>query len=429
MLCTRRATGGAVLAALALVLTACGPSGGASPGETTSSGGSSEPVTITFYSTASEDTAMQRYKDVVASFETAHPDVHVEVTFPGSEYENLLKTKMAANDLPDVFQTHGWTRDRYQPYLLGLSDAPWAKDIAPAMVPNVTADDGTVLALPISQNKAGINVNTDILDQYGIEIPSTWSEFLDAARAVRDKSGGTIVPVHIGGADSWTIGSFYDWLAIPALISAKDNDAAALKDGTFDWAHWDFLSQQLADLQSEHLVNDDILTAKYTDSSQLIAQGKVAFAFYGQGVMSEVERLNPDIHLKMMPIPSVKDGDTPTWSGGEGDTLAVWKDTKHADAAREFVDFVAQPENIEAIIGDSPYEPGLTTAKVDVGDAYTTDDPSIRVMPAFDREYFPNGMWDVMCTNGQELLSGSMGPSQVSDATKAEYERLRAAAG
>ena len=118
---TRYTTGGAVLVGLALTLSACGPSSGG-PVPSGSSAGVSQPVTITFYSTASEDAAMQRYKDVVAAFEKAHPDVHVEVTFPGSEYENLLKTKMAANDLPDVFQTHGWTRDRYQPYLLGLSE-------------------------------------------------------------------------------------------------------------------------------------------------------------------------------------------------------------------------------------------------------------------------------------------------------------------
>jgi len=424
MLRTRRAA--VMLVGLSLALSACGSTDDAGSSDSTTNS-STDPVTITVFSIASEEAAVQRYKDVIADFETVNPTVRVEATFPGEQYEALLKTKMAANDLPDVFQTHGWTRDRYQPYLLGLSDAPWAKDIAPAMVANVTSDDGTVLALPISQRKAGINVNVKILSQYGIDVPTTWDEFLTAARTIRDKSGGSITPVHIGGADSWTIGAFYNWLAIPALISPTDNQASALLDGSFDWSKWDFVSKQLALLQSEQLINDDVLTAKYSDSAQLIAQSKVAFAFYGGGVISEVKRLNPDVDLQMMPIPSVEPGDAPTWSGGEGDTLAIWKDTKHAEAARAFVDFFAEPKNVKAIIGDAPDEPGLITATVDVGDVLTTDDPDIRVMPAFDRQYFPNGMWDVMCINGQELLSGSLTAAQVSAATKSEYERLRLA--
>jgi len=408
--------GAAAVITVPLALTACSTDGNDSGGK----------ETITVYSTASEDAAVQRYNDVIAAFEAANPDIRVEVTYPGADYENLLKTQMAANDLPDVFQTHGWTQARYQPYLLDLRGAPWEGDVSPEILPLVTGDNGELLALPISQNKAGINVNIDILADYGIDVPATWDGFVAAAEEITEKSGGEITPIHIAGGDSWPIGSFYNWLAIPALISAPDNDGAALKDGSFDWSHWNFVSQQLKDLQDKGLVNPDIVTAKYVDSAQLMSEGKVAFTFYGQGVVSEVERLNPDIHLQMMPIPSVHPGDTPTWSGGEGDTLAIWKDTEHVDAAKKFVDFVAQPENVKAIIGDTPILSGLTTVTIDSGDAYTTTDDSIRVLPAFDREYFPSGMWDVMCANGQELLAGGLSVEQVTEATKAEYERLRA---
>ena len=41
----------------------------------------------------------------------------VDFQAPGSSYEELMKTKMSANELPDVFTTHGWSVKRYSDYL------------------------------------------------------------------------------------------------------------------------------------------------------------------------------------------------------------------------------------------------------------------------------------------------------------------------
>ncbi|UUZ83428.1 hypothetical protein LJK88_05975 [Paenibacillus sp. P26] len=49
---------------------------------------------------------------------------------------------------------------------------------------------------------------------------------------------------------------------------------------------------------------------------------------------------------------------------------------------------------------------------------------SIRVFPYFDRVYLPNGMWDVLCKTGTELLAGRITPQQYSDTMKREFERL-----
>ena len=56
----------------------------------------------------------------------ANPDIKVEFSAPGADYEKLMKIKMAANDMPDVFSTHGWAKVRYGDFLLDLRDQPWA---------------------------------------------------------------------------------------------------------------------------------------------------------------------------------------------------------------------------------------------------------------------------------------------------------------
>lgn len=46
----------------------------------------------------------------------------VEFSAPGETYEELMKTKMAANDMPDVFDTHGWSVARYSDYLMPVNE-------------------------------------------------------------------------------------------------------------------------------------------------------------------------------------------------------------------------------------------------------------------------------------------------------------------
>lgn len=42
----------------------------------------------------------------------------IDFSAPGDTYEELLKTKMAAKDMPDVFDTHGWSVARYGEFLM-----------------------------------------------------------------------------------------------------------------------------------------------------------------------------------------------------------------------------------------------------------------------------------------------------------------------
>ena len=63
-----------------------------------------------------------------------NPGVSIDVvTLP--QYEHAMKTKMAANDLPDLFSTHGWSVARYSEYLTPLNDQPWFSKINPTIKP------------------------------------------------------------------------------------------------------------------------------------------------------------------------------------------------------------------------------------------------------------------------------------------------------
>jgi raffinose/stachyose/melibiose transport system substrate-binding protein len=387
-----------------------------------------EPVTITVM-TNRVGTQAQLLQDLANKFMEENPDIKVDFSAPGADYEKLMKVKMAANDMPDVFSTHGWAKIRYGEFLLDLKDQPWTSQIDSAIKPAVTDDTGKVYVLPMDQEKTGPAFNADILKEYGVDVPLTWKDFVAACETIKTKSEGKVACVHMGGADSWPVGQYYDFFSTALAIGPTPNDAQALLDGTYDWKKYTVLSQNLLDLKTNGYLNTDALTAKYTDSAAALAEGKAAFGFYGPFICDEALKTNPNFNCGIMPIPALVEGDKPTFAGGELTTWGVWKDSQHVDAAIKFVDYFAQPENVKAVAESNKVPAGLTGVQVDAGylTQYYTKYSDLRTFTYFDRIYLPNGMWDVLCKNGQDVLAGGITPEQATDNIAKEYTRLRAA--
>lgn len=369
-------------------------------------------------------------ENIAKAFMVENPNITVEFSAPGKDYENLMKVKMAANDMPDVFSTHGWAKIRYGEFLADLRDEPWAALLDPAIKPNVTDETGKVYVLPMDQEKTGMVYSEDVLTEYGIQVPTTFAELLAACETIKTGSNGEVSCIHISGADVWPMGQWYDYLSTSLLISPEKNEASTLLDGSFDWTKYTWMTQQLVDLQTKGYLNKDVLTAKYSDSAQALADGSAAFEFFGSYVISEALKINPDAKIGLMPVPTIADGDTPTLIGGETTTWGVWKYSKNIETAKKFVAFYARSENIKAVAESNLLPAGLTGVEVDAGslNGFYSKYADLRVFPYFDRVYLPSGMWDVLCKAGQDALAGGATPEQATDYIKQEFDRLRAAA-
>jgi raffinose/stachyose/melibiose transport system substrate-binding protein len=366
-------------------------------------------------------------EDIARQFEKENPDIKIDFSAPGAEYEHLMKLKMAAQDMPDVFSTHGWAKIRYGEFLLDLADQPWAANLDKAIQPAVVDDAGKVYVLPMDQEKTGPVYNVDILKEYGVEVPMTWDQLLAACETIKTKSADAVTCVHLGGADAWPVGQYYDFFSTPLAISPATNDAEALLDGTYDWTKYAVLSQNLLTLKEKGYLNKDALTAKYLDSAAALAEGKVAFGFYGPFLCEEALKTNPELNCGLMPIPALLEGDAPTFAGGELTTWGVWKDSKNIEAAKKLVAYYAMPENVVAVANSNRVPAGLTDVQVDAGylTQYYTQYADLRTFTYFDRVYLPNGMWDVLCAAGQDVLAGGATPEQVTETIAKEFERLR----
>jgi raffinose/stachyose/melibiose transport system substrate-binding protein len=393
--------------------------------ESKASSGASSSATLSVYSSATDEPVQTALKKIISDFEAKNSNIKIDLNFPGSDYENILKVKMASNTLPDVFDTHGWAQIRYGKYLADLKDCSWASNLTDTIKDVVTDSSGKVYVLPMVTAMDGLIYNADMLKKYNIAVPKTIDELTAAAVKIKAETNGTCTPFFMSGVDSWTIAQYFDVLSTPLLISPSKNYKTELLNNTFDWDNWTKLPEVISDWMSKGLINSDVLTAKNSDLAQRLATGKTCFDAYFLTCADQVKAINPDMNLGIMPCPAFDSSDTPSFSGGERYTMGIWKDTKNMDACKTLLDFVAQPSELSYMVAAAKEPSGIKDVKADNEfQTYFDQYSSSRVFPYFDRVYIQNGMWDVMSKNGAKLLAGQITPSEFSSTMKSENDRL-----
>lgn len=394
-------------AGMVLSLAACGSGSGNS--ESTDEGESKENVTIVFSTNVvgeKADALEQACKDFEE--ETGYT---VDFQAPGADYEELMKTKMASNELPDVFTTHGWSVARYSDYLMPINDMDWAEEIDGQIKGVITDTEGNMFVLPVDVDIAGIVCNISVLEEAGVNPDEikTWDDF--AAACDKIKAAGKN-PVHIGGKDSWTIGQFFDWAAPSFYVTDENNSKAdELKAGTFDTETWEEVAGLLDSWVKAGYLNEDCLTADYDADIESLASGNTAFCFYGNSAIVDAHSKNPDAEIGIIPVPAASADDEPTLIAGEDIAVGIWKDTEVKDEAVELLNYLAEPDVMKAVAEAAGSKAGLTGVEVEIGEIgeYLTKYSDVETYPYFDREYLPSGMWDIMCATGADILAQKEG--------------------
>lgn len=388
-------------------------------------------VTLTFgINFPTTEIGATSFKTIIANFQKENPNI----TIDGSslpDYETTMKTKMAANDLPDLFMTHGWSTTRYAEYLTPLQDQPWVSKINPLIKPIVTNPKGQIFVLPMDIDVAGIVFNKDVLDAAKVDYKTilTWDDFSAACEKVK-ALGKT--PIQLGGVkDDWTIANFFDWVNPSLLITDETkNFRTQLKDGSFDWQNYKPSYDLFMKFYKAGYFNKDAKEGTYAAVAEQLSKGNAAFALFGNSVAADASKLNPSANFGFMPLPAATSGDKPTVIAGEKAAVGIWKDTKFKAEALKFIDFLSKPESINLMASGNVNPTGLIGDgyKTNTGkmDSYFQNAQNFRPFGYFDREYLPSGMWDSMCKTGDGMIFGAMNFDQVKAKMKTDYDKLRA---
>nr|WP_246316461.1 extracellular solute-binding protein [Kineococcus aurantiacus] len=213
----------ALALAVALTLT---PLTACSAGSLGSSSESSDGGTTITWLTGSDETAQTTARTIVAAFEKANPDITVELDGrpAGAEGDNLVKTRLQTGSMPDVFDYNSGSLFQQIAPEKNLTDLTGDAAVAAvdeAFSPQVSVGDD-VYGVPYGTAfGGGVMYNKKVYEELGLEVPTTWAEFLANADAI--KAAGKTAVIQTYG-ETWTaqlpiLGDFHN-------VAAADPDWA-----------------------------------------------------------------------------------------------------------------------------------------------------------------------------------------------------------
>lgn len=409
----------AIGAAIAMIATGCSgtPSAPSANGELS---GSLEIAT----NLAADSALMTALTDVTALFEKDHSGVKIHLVPATTTYENDMKVRLAANNPPDIWHTHGWSLIRYSKFLMPLQNEAWAKNLNPALDSAMKDSKGNLYAMPIDTDVSGILYNKDVLTNSGFKPGDikTWDNFFTAAAAIKAKG---VSPIYVSGKANGPAGNFIDWLA-PGVYS--QDDLANMAAGKFVSDKYRDMLAVIAKWRDAGLFNPDYVSATAEDMSKALAQGNAGFVFTQNYIATSAFSLKPNANIGYLPIPSLN-GDPSYFVGGEQDAYGISKSTKSPEAAKAFIAFLAEPANESKLASAAGSAPGLTNAKSNLGGLQASYDEFIvqqkaPVVPYFDRVSMPNGMWNTLVATTDSVITKQATVDAAVDKVKEQFNGL-----
>lgn len=380
--------------------------------------------------------SVDKLKEILAGY-AEQTGVNVEVIVNGSDHESIMKTRMASNDMPDFFATHGWSTIRYNEYTMDLSDQPWVENVDSTVKNIITDSEGKVCTMPLTHWTYGIIFDQEVMDANGIDPYSimTWDDLYAVCDQLLENG---ITPFAYGTKDALSLGGLVEMMnSFYTIESAPYAANEALLDGSFDFTAHTELLETLAEIYDRGYFNEDLFTADGTVALQYLGTGEYGFRIWGGvGDLGSLERYFPDRTYGIIPIPAVEEGGKCAYTDGEGTALAISADTKYPEECLAVLEYLSQPENIAAYVEVCGGLPGFANVEMEGVksiDAYNKSielyGENVTASNFFDREYLPNGMWNSMHEACVEMYNGEVGTAKDRVADAAEilqdaYETL-----
>lgn len=393
------------------------------------SGSSPDGDNVTLQLAATTDVEQAVYDDLIDKFEAANPGINVETAFtPTDQFQTTIPRAMGSNNGPDIvaaFPGIGAGASAYAlqdaDLIVDQADAPWAADLTDAQR-SVLGHDGFIAFNPIGADTIGIVYDTSYFDSIGAEAPTTWSGLLDLCGTLADEG---VTPISLGLQSNF-VTQFIPYALVASTVYAEDPefDSEMLAGrGSFEDSGWRTALEKFEALRDAGCFAETISGTTYETMLQDLATGKAAMTVTVGPSLGPIREANPDGDYAMAPLPAFDDAAENGVPQASSIGLVINKKSKHVDAARKFVDFVNEPENLAALAAGYNVIPrdGAAPAGLEAMSAAFEEQPT---------GIFPNQLWksptgvDSYMAAVQQLFSGQNTVDGVLEAMDQNYEPL-----
>ncbi|APU16859.1 MULTISPECIES: ABC transporter substrate-binding protein [Actinoalloteichus] len=278
-------------------------------------------------------------------FQELHPGVEVEIVNVGTgddQYAALQNAHSAGNGGPDVAQIEYFALGQFSVSgavsdLAGFGAGDLEDLFSPGPWNSVTGGGG-VHALPMDSGPMALFYNQDLFEEHGVEVPTTWEEYLDAARALQAADPDVYITSDNGEA-GLTTSLIWQAGGRPFTVDGTSVEIDFSDEGT---ARYTEIWQQLIDEDLVSPINS------WTDEwYQGMADGSIASLATGAWMPANLSSGVPSGagSWRVAPLPQWAAGESAEAENG-GSGLAVPTASGNKLLAYAFIDYVTTGEGV-----------------------------------------------------------------------------------
>lgn len=318
--------------------------------------------TVRFMHVTNDRLHIARYVELVAKFQSQHPDydVHIE-NIVDNGMKAITDSMLATTLKPNIM--HSWGGADLVRYA-NSGQIESLTGLSPALEKAITEGgleafrvNGELYGYPSTLQFVGIWYNKDLFRQAGVnpESMSTWQGFLAGVRQLKEAG---ITPIALGAGDKWPAHFYWSYLAM-RLGGLKTFQDVTLNNRS--WVNDRYLkaSEAFLDLALLEPFQPGFETDSYTDASRAFGNHQAAMHLMGDWDVSSQRNSSESgfgvgtRDLGLMPFPMVEGG-----LGKLTDTLGgvngwIVPKGKASEATIEWLEMLLSEENqhVEAKLG------------------------------------------------------------------------------
>lgn len=292
-------------------------------------------------------------------FNESQDEIEATATYvPFADFKKQLSIGASSAELPDIVIIDSPDHASYTAMgiFADITDKVDVSQYYEGPIASCMQDD-KLYGIPFGSNCLGLFYNKDMLEAANVEVPTTWDELRDAAKALtKDNVSGMAFCCLQNEEGTF---NFSPWLWSTGTDSFNINNEQGIKALTF-----------VGDLVKDGSMSREVINWTQGDVMNQFISGNVAMMINGPWQIPTMREEAPDLNWDVALIP--KDEEYASALGGENFAVI---DNENVDDSLEVINFLTSADEVASYIDDF----GYIAARKDVAENQFQDDPQMRM--------------------------------------------------
>lgn len=375
-------------------------------------------------------------EDVARRYEEKNPNVKINVTAISNDpFKEKIKIILGTDDAPDVFFTWpGEFTNRFirEDRILDITEymeSGWKNDFIPSIVEPFKYED-RIYGAPYRMDAKVFAYNKEIFAENNIEVPTTYSEFIDVLEKLKEAG---VTPIAFGNQAPWAVSHYIGQLVaynVPGDVYQKD-----IKPETGSFEHPGYVKAFEDYEKLTPYFNNNPNAITHSQARANFLNGGAAMTYIEIIEIPEIMRAREDLDFEetfdtfKMPFPEGAEGNS-NYLLGFPEGFVISANTEYPDESVKFLKYLTGKEVGKLEAQKVGFINGMKDVvdKGDVTDAIYSSSQMVleteQLVNWFDSALHSE-IWAALRVELQKLTDGYATPEEVAEVLRDKAAEVR----